>query len=116
MRAYAGSSYHKEYEMLEASKIHEPSGHFAEKLAYLAVGGCVGAAVALLLAPKSGRELRGDISNLANETLYSAVESASNLKQVTADYYEKGTDIAEQVLEVVSSGVSAVGDEVKSDA
>ncbi len=31
------------------------------------IGGLVGAAVALLLAPKSGRELRKDISDLASD-------------------------------------------------
>ncbi len=32
------------------------------------IGGLVGAGVALLLAPKSGKELRKDISDLANDT------------------------------------------------
>ena len=37
-------------------------------LVSFAVGGLVGAGVALLLAPKSGKELRKDIKNMAVET------------------------------------------------
>src|SRR5436190_19816279 len=36
----------------------------AEKLTFLLIGAGIGAAVALLFAPKSGRELRGDIADV----------------------------------------------------
>ena len=35
----------------------------ATKLTYLLIGGGIGAVIALLFAPKSGTELRGDIAN-----------------------------------------------------
>jgi gas vesicle protein len=46
------------------------------------VGGLVGAGVALLLAPKSGRELRHDIKDMASSTrdsITSAVERGKDL-------------------------------------
>lgn len=56
------------------------------------VGGILGAAAALLLAPKAGRELRNDV------TL-----QASNLKTKSADYTtvvkEKATDLSQKVQE-----------------
>lgn len=46
------------------------------------VGGVVGAGIALLLAPKSGRELRKDITDLALETrekVTKTIEDGKNL-------------------------------------
>ena len=36
---------------------------FSSKLTYLLIGGCIGAVLALLLAPKSGQELRESIAD-----------------------------------------------------
>lgn len=56
------------------------------------VGGILGAAAALLLAPKAGRELRQDVTS-----------QASNLKTKSADYTtvvkEKATDLSQKVQE-----------------
>ncbi len=46
------------------------------------VGGLVGAGVALLLAPKSGKELRSDIKGIASdtrETISSAIDKSKEL-------------------------------------
>ena len=46
------------------------------------VGGVVGAGIALLLAPKSGKELRKDIKDLASkskDTVVSAIEQGKNI-------------------------------------
>jgi gas vesicle protein len=51
------------------------------------IGGLVGASVALLLAPKSGKELREDINDQAT-----VVKERTN--QLTATAKEKGTELA----------------------
>ncbi|MGM8213382.1 YtxH domain-containing protein [Virgibacillus sp. W0430] len=56
------------------------------------IGGIVGAAVALLFAPKSGKELRGDINYGASQ----AMERASDLKD-TAQV--RGAEWKEKALE-----------------
>lgn len=46
-------------------KVHERTGDETDsssKLIYLLIGGVIGAAIALLLAPKSGDELRGNFA------------------------------------------------------
>ncbi len=39
------------------------------KLSYLLIGGGIGALLALLFAPKSGHELRGDIADVTRKAL-----------------------------------------------
>ncbi|MFD2705327.1 YtxH domain-containing protein [Salibacterium lacus] len=56
------------------------------------IGGIVGACSALLMAPKSGRELRGELS----EGAYSAKEKTNEL---TNDAYEKGSKWADYARE-----------------
>jgi len=71
----------------EPDKTDAPS-----KLTYFLIGGCVGAAVALLLAPKSGKELRETLAGSApdstenfNTDTESAEESGSAAEEVTIE-------------------------------
>lgn len=51
----------------------------------LLIGGAIGAAAALLLAPKSGRELRSDISDKAQQVGGKTKEMATDLGSRTAE-------------------------------
>ena len=48
----------------------------ATKLTYLLVGGGIGAILALLFAPKSGEELRGDIADVTRK----GIEKSTSLR------------------------------------
>ncbi|RKP45832.1 YtxH domain-containing protein [Cohnella endophytica] len=78
------------------------------------IGGVVGATAALLLAPKSGRELRGDIKDR-----YSSAHERT--KQLLTDAGQKTQEIAKQVghqasniVDKTRSAVSAAKDEAQS--
>ena len=51
-----------------------------DKLIYLVLGGSIGAAIALLFAPKSGRELRQDIADAATRGYDQTVAAADRAK------------------------------------
>jgi len=53
----------------------------ATKLTYLLVGGGIGAVLALLFAPKSGQELRGDIADATRKGIEKSKEAASQLQE-----------------------------------
>lgn len=63
-------------------------------LLYLLVGGGVGAAVALLFAPKPGKELRADASQAMKYGLETANTTVSHLKEAADDYYHKAQEKA----------------------
>jgi gas vesicle protein len=54
---------------------------FGTKLLYLAVGGGIGATLALLFAPKPGRELRADIADAATNGYDRVRETAGQVKE-----------------------------------
>ena len=91
------------------------SRHLGQKLMYFLIGGGIGAATALLFAPKRGSELRGDIADMATKRYDETLAAANQLKQRTAEYYEAAKETGSDVLEVVVAGASAVKEEVSKD-
>lgn len=64
------------------------------KLTYLLVGGGIGAILALLFAPKSGQELRGDIADASRKGIAKGKETAALIGEKAGDYYEVTRDKA----------------------
>ena len=58
------------------------------KLTYLLIGGGIGAILALLFAPKSGEELRGDIADATRKGIEKSRETAAQLQEKAGEYYE----------------------------
>jgi gas vesicle protein len=58
------------------------------KLTYLLIGGGIGAVLALLFAPKSGEELRGDIADVTRKGIEKGRETAVQLQEKAGEYYE----------------------------
>jgi gas vesicle protein len=58
------------------------------KLSYLIIGGGIGALLALLFAPKSGQELRGDIADVTRKGIEKSKETATIVGERAGDYYE----------------------------
>lgn len=91
------------------------SRNIGQKLMFFVIGGGIGAAVALLFAPKSGSELRSDIAAMA-ETGYEGTLSAANqLKETSSKYLSAAKETAGEVADIVSAGASALKSEVRTD-
>ena len=58
------------------------------RLTYLLIGGGIGAIIALLFAPKSGQELRGDIADATRKGIDRSREAAQQLGDRAGEYYE----------------------------
>lgn len=86
------------------------------KLMFLMLGGGIGAAIALLFAPKPGKELRQDIADAAVKSYDETLEAATRVKEQTLEYYEAAMEKGSDVLDVVTEEASALRDEVRDDA
>lgn len=71
-----------------------------KNLSYLLIGGGIGATIALLFAPKSGSEMREDISYAANNGLQKTKETVGKLRENATNYYESARDNAANYYEV----------------
>lgn len=74
---------------------------------YLLAGGAIGAGLALLFAPKSGRETREDIS-------YAATKGLEKTKEISTNFTEKAKDVYQQVQEKAAQTYSTAKDGIDS--
>jgi gas vesicle protein len=89
--------------------------NLGQKLLFFMIGGGIGAALALLLAPKSGTELRGDIADMAVKGYDETMAAANRLKTRSAEVYAVAKETGDEVLDVVTAGASVIKGEVTKD-
>ena len=68
--------------------------NISTRLTYLLIGGGIGAVIALLFAPKSGHELRGDLADATRKGIDRSREAAQQLGDRAGTYYEAGRERA----------------------
>ena len=85
--------------------------NISTRLTYLLIGGGIGAILALLFAPKSGEELRGDIADATRKGIDRSREAAQQLSDRAGEYYEATRGRAQ---ELYSQAAEKVGDAAKS--
>ena len=71
---------------------------------WFVAGAAIGATVALLYAPKSGRETRRIVRRKAREGSEALSETASDLYEKGRDLYEKGLKVADEAAEMIERG------------
>ncbi|HEY6805054.1 MAG TPA: YtxH domain-containing protein [Pyrinomonadaceae bacterium] len=68
--------------------------NISTRLTYLLIGGGIGAVIALLFAPKSGHELRGDIADATRKGIDRSRDAAQQLGDRAGEYYQQGRERA----------------------
>jgi len=93
----------------------EDSG-VSTKLTYLIIGGGIGAVIALLFAPKSGKELREDIADVSKKGLEKSKEAAAQLQERAGEYYETGREKAGELYQTAQEKAAEYSDKAKAAA
>ncbi len=88
----------------------------ATKLTYLLVGGGIGAILALLFAPKSGEELRGDIADATRKGIEKSKETAAQLQDKAGEYYEVSREKASEFYQTATEKASELSEKAKTVA
>jgi gas vesicle protein len=89
-------------------------GDAGARIAYFAIGALLGAAAALLLAPKSGRELREDLADATRKGVDRARETGSQLTTRAGEYYESATSRAGELASGVREAASRRGERLSA--
>ena len=79
----------------------------AEKVLYLMLGAMIGAATALLLAPRSGIETRKLLVSKAREGADIVTSSTKAVAGKTSDYVERGKELLQQQRDQLSAAIEA---------
>ena len=86
----------------------ESGDSISTRLTYLLIGGGIGAIIALLFAPKSGQELRGDIADATRKGIDKSREAAQQLSDRAGEYYESTREKAAELYSTASEKVGEV--------
>jgi gas vesicle protein len=92
---------------MERREAAEGDSDVGARITYLLVGAGIGAVVALLFAPKSGHELRGDIADATRKGIDRTREAATQIGERASDYYEGAR---ERATEIYSAGREKAGE------
>ncbi len=71
------------------------------------LGGVVGAGLALLMAPQSGRETREKIKEMAEDAKEKAARYTGQAKEKFSSTVEKGKDFVEEKKNLISTAIEA---------
>jgi len=82
--------------------------NISTRLTYLLIGGGIGAVIALLFAPKSGQELRGDLADATRKGIDRSREAAQQLGERAGEYYESTRERAGELYNQAASKASEV--------
>lgn len=82
---------------MRIGKYEGSEGAAGTAITFLLIGLGVGAAVGLLLAPKSGRQLRKDLRRSYDDALETASDWTDEAKDRFEDVVEKSADFADEV-------------------
>jgi gas vesicle protein len=82
-------------------------GSTGEKALYLMLGAMIGAATALLLAPRSGPETRKLLLTKAREGADLVANRAKAAAGKTSDYMDRGKELLQQQLDPLAAALEA---------
>ena len=77
------------------------------KLSFFLVGGGIGAIIALLFAPRSGRETREIISQRASDSREHVLSTSRNVGEKVSTYIEKGKEVVSTQREQMAAAIEA---------
>jgi len=90
--------------------------NISTRLTYLLIGGGIGAILALLFAPKSGEELRGDIADATRKGIDRSREAAQQLGDRAGEYYESTRERASELYSQAAERVGEVAQTARETA
>lgn len=90
--------------------------NISTRLTYLLIGGGIGAILALLFAPKSGHELRGDIADATRKGIDRSREAAQQLGDRAGEYYEATRGRAAELYSQAAEKVGEVAQTARDAA
>jgi len=82
-------------------------GSTGDKALYFILGGFIGAAIALLFAPRSGEETRKLIAAKARESADLVASRTRGVADKTSGYVERGKELLQQQRDQLSAAIEA---------
>lgn len=95
-------------------RVRDDDADAGTKLTCFAIGAAMGAMVALLFAPKAGRELREDIADATRKGVDRARETGSQLGAKAGEVYDAGRSRAGELAQTARDAASRRGEQLSA--
>jgi gas vesicle protein len=82
----------------------DSEGRGSNTIAWFVAGAIIGAAVALVCAPRSGRDTRQFLSEKSQETRERVAEGTRDVIEVGGDMFERGRKLVEDAADLFDRG------------
>jgi len=88
----------------EESQNHQSEMNVTSNVAWFLTGAFIGAAVALLYTPKSGKENRQYLADKVQQSKDAVTESSNNIVEASRDMFERGRQLVDDAADLFERG------------
>jgi gas vesicle protein len=85
-------------------RTEETQSNFTGNVGWFLAGACIGAAVAVLYAPKSGKQTRQYLAGKVQQSKEAVADTSSNIVEASRDMFERGKQLVEDAADLFERG------------
>jgi gas vesicle protein len=85
-------------------RTEETQSNLTGNVGWFLVGACIGAAVAVLYAPKSGKETRQYLGAKVQQSKDAVADTSSNIVEASRDMFERGKQLVDDAADLFERG------------
>jgi gas vesicle protein len=88
----------------QQNRNEEEGFDFGSNVAWFLTGAFIGAAVAILYAPKSGKDTRQFLADKVQQSKDAVTESSNNIVEASKDMFERGRQLVDDAADLFERG------------
>ena len=85
-------------------RTEDTQSNFAGNVAWFLAGACIGAAFAVLYAPKSGKETRQYLAGKVQQSKDAVADTGSGIVEASRDMFERGKQLVDDAADLFERG------------
>jgi gas vesicle protein len=85
-------------------RTEENQSSFAGNVGWFLAGACIGAAVAVLYAPKSGKQTRRYLAGKVQQSKDAVADTSSSIVEASRDMFERGKQLVDDAADLFERG------------
>ena len=85
-------------------EIEDTPSNFTGNVGWFLAGAFIGAAVAVLYAPKSGKQTRQYLAGKVQQSKEAVADTSSNIVEASRDMFERGKQLVEDAADLFERG------------
>ena len=85
-------------------RTEENQSNFTGNVGWFLAGACIGAAIAVFYAPKSGKETRHYLAGKVQQSKEAVADTSSSIVEASRDMFERGKQLVDDAADLFERG------------